>query len=154
MYQYLLVAHSFIRWLVVISLVIAVIRAGWGWRKERVFSAADNKLRHWTATIAHIQLMLGLGLYFLSPLTAYFMQYFKDAVHQREFRFFGMEHSLVMIVAVVLITVGSAKAKRAIGSQQQFKTMALWYGISFLLILSSIPWKFSPLVSRPYLRWF
>lgn len=154
MYYNLLALHSFVRWLVLVSLLLALFRGYKGWLSHSHFSKLDNTIRHTTATIAHIQLLLGLWLYSISPLIDYFLGNFKEAVHQREFRFFGMEHSSMMFVAIVLITIGSAKAKRQPTDNEKFKTMAIWYTIGLVVILSSIPWAFSPLTSRPYLRSF
>ncbi|WP_134091156.1 hypothetical protein [Olivibacter sp. XZL3] len=154
MYSTLLSLHSLTRWFVLASLLFALFRAYSGWLSKRHFSKSDNAVRHWTATIAHIQLILGLWLYFVSPIIDYFLHYFKDAVHQREIRFFGMEHSLMMLIAIVVISIGSAKAKRKETAIEKFKTMAIWFTIGLLIILSSIPWAFSPLTSRPYFRPF
>jgi hypothetical protein len=152
MYQTLLALHSLVRWLVLASLMFAMFRAYRGWLTNREFTGFDNSLRHWTATIAHMQLLLGLCLYFISPIIDYFLHNFKDAVHQREIRFFGMEHSLMMLIGIIIITIGSAKAKRKQTDFEKFKAMAIWFSIGFLTILSSIPWAFSPLTSRPYFR--
>lgn len=72
----------------------------------------------------------------------------------RQIRFFGMEHITMMMIAITLITIGSAKAKRKTTDEAKFKTMAIWFSIALLLILSSIPWSFSPLTSRPLFRSF
>lgn len=154
MYPTLLPLHSLVRWLVLASLIFAMFRSYRGWLTEREFTRLDNSVRHWTATIAHIQLILGLGLYFVSPITHYFLHNFRDAVHLREIRFFGMEHNLMMFIAIVLITIGSAKAKRQQTGPEKFKTMSIWFSIGFLVILSSVPWAFSPLTSRPNFRPF
>ena len=98
--------------------------------------------------------MLGLWLYFISPIIRYFLNNFKDAVHTREIRFFGMEHIIMMLTAMALITIGSAKAKRKQSDIEKHKTVAVWFTVGLLIILIAIPWKFSPLVSRPYLRSF
>ncbi|NRF37497.1 hypothetical protein HQN83_02155 [Pedobacter sp. LMG 31643] len=154
MYSTILALHSLVRWFVLVSLLFAIFRAFSGCFSSRKFSRLDNAIRHWTATIAHVQLIFGLVLYFISPIVNYFLHNFSDAVHRREIRFFGMEHSLMMMTAVVVITIGSAKAKRKQTDLEKFKTMALWYGIGLLIILSSIPWAFSPLTSRPSFRPF
>ena len=154
MYSTLLSLHSLFRWLVLVLLVFAIYTAYRGVVTKKAFSKFDNSVRHWTATIAHIQLLLGLSLYYISPVTHYFLNNFKDAVHQREVRFFGMEHSLMMITAVVIITIGSAKAKRKQTDNEKFRTIATWYTVGVIIILLSIPWTFSPLVSRPYFRSF
>ena len=154
MYTLLLFLHSLIRWFVLLSLLFAIISSYTGWRRQRNFSAKDNAVRHWTATIVHIQFMLGIALYFISPIVRYFHNNFKEAVHLREIRFFGMEHSLMMLIAVSIISVGSAKAKCRLTDKEKFKTIAIWYFIGLLFILSSIPWSFSPLVNRPNFRGF
>ncbi|MDQ2751752.1 MAG: hypothetical protein M3R72_01880 [Bacteroidota bacterium] len=154
MYAKVLALHSFTRWLVVASLLIAMFLAYRGWLRRKSFTKFDNRIRHITATIAHIQLFLGVWLYFISPLISYFLHNYKIAVKERSIRFFGMEHSAMMLVAIVMITIGSASAKRKTTSEQKFKTMAIWFTIAFLLILINIPWKFSPMASRPYLRFF
>ena len=80
--------------------------------------------------------------------------YFKEAVHERQLRFFGMEHITMMLIAITVITVGSIRAKRKSTDHDKFKTMALWFSVGLLLILMSIPWGFPPLVDRPYFRGF
>lgn len=154
MYSTLLVLHSLIRWFVLASLLFAIFRAYKGWRSQKRFSKFDNSVRHWTATIAHIQLIIGLWLYFVSPIINYFLHNYNEAVHQREIRFFGMEHSLMMLIAMIVITIGSVKAKRKSTDTEKFKTMAIWFSVGLFIILTSIPWGFSPLVSRPYYRPF
>ncbi len=154
MYQTLLAFHSLFRWLVLASLLFAIYSGYKGWLADKPFTKFDNSVRHWTATIAHIQLIIGLWLYFISPVIDYFLHHYKDAVHEREIRFFGMEHNIMMIAAIVIITIGSAKAKRKSTDKEKFKTMAIWFTIGLLIILVSIPWKFSPLASRPYFRQF
>jgi len=154
MYNTVLSVHSLVRWLVVTSLVISLFRAYRGWLTNKVFTRLDNAMRHWTATICHIQLIFGLWLYFISPVITNFLNNFKEAVHQREVRFFGMEHSLMMLTGIVVITIGSAKAKRKPTDREKFRTMAIWFTVGTLIILSSVPWSFSPMTSRPDFRGF
>lgn len=154
MYATLLILHSLVRWLVLASLLFAIFRAYRGWLTKKRFSRFDNSVRHWTATVAHIQLLLGIVLYLISPIVDYFLHNFRDAVHQRDVRFFGMEHSLMMLLAIIVITIGSAKAKRKPTDIEKYKTMAVWFTIGLVIILTSIPWAFSPFTSRPNLRLF
>jgi len=154
MYAVLLALHSLVRWLVLISLLFAIYRAWHGWVTGRKFSRFDNVVRTVTASAAHTQLVLGIWLYIISPVVSVFLQHFKQMVHERQIRFFGMEHSTMMIIAIVVLTIGSAKAKRKTSDKEKFKTMAIWFTIALLIILFSIPWAFSPLVSRPWFRTF
>ncbi len=152
MYTTITFLHSFTRWLVLAGLLYTLYRAITGLLIYRKFTRTDNLARHWSATIAHIQLILGLWLYFISPVIDYFLHHYKEAAKQPEVRFFGMEHSVMMLSAIILITLGSAKAKRKEQDRDKFKTLAIWYSIALLIILIMIPWPFSPFASRPYLR--
>lgn len=152
MYTYLIVFHSLFRWLVLGSLLFAIYRAFKGLRSGSSFSKTDNAVRHWTATIAHIQLAIGITLYIKSPVVQYFLHHFDEASKQVELWFFGVIHFLMMFVAVVIITIGSAMAKRKKLPQEQYRTMLVWFTVGLLIILLAIPWPFSPLASRPLWR--
>jgi len=84
MYSTLLSIHSLFRWLVLASLIFALYRAYKDWLSNQPFTKLDNTIRHTTATIAHIQLILGVTLYFISPVVSYFLNNFTEAVHLRE----------------------------------------------------------------------
>ncbi|MCC8424635.1 hypothetical protein [Mucilaginibacter sp. UR6-11] len=154
MYTTLLALHSLIRWLVLVSLVFAILWAYRGWLLRKRYLKFDDTVRHVTATVAHVQLILGIWLYFISPIVTYFLHNFSIAVHERVMRFFGMEHITMMLIGITLITIGSVKAKRKSTDKDKFKTMAIWFTIALLVILSSVPWWFSPLISRPGFRPF
>lgn len=154
MYSNVLVLHSLFRWLVLISLCYAIFRAYKGYRSQSNFSHFDNKVRHWTATIAHIQLTIGMLLYIKSPVIQYYFSDFKTLVNNWNLTFFGLFHLILMISAVVLITIGSAKAKRKKIDSEKFSTMLTYFSIGLLIIFIAIPWPFSPLANRPLLRAF
>jgi hypothetical protein len=152
MYQTLPFYHNFMRWIVLASLLFAIYRAYKGYYSKAAFSKIDNAVRHWTATIAHVQLMIGMVLYFQSPIIKYFMANFKEAVKTFDLLFFGLIHSSLMLTAIVIITIGSAKAKRKPNDNEKFKTMLIWFSIALIIIFIAIPWPFSPLANRPYYR--
>jgi hypothetical protein len=152
MYPILIYCHSAIRWLLLAALGTAIYRAYRGYTSGYVFSKGDNALRHWAATIAHIQLVLGILLYTQSPVVKYFMQHRGEAGEVREATYFGIVHIALMLVAIVVITIGSALAKRQGTDKEQYRTMLLWYAIALLIIFIAIPWPFSPLAQRPYFR--
>lgn len=150
MYHILIVLHSYVRWIVLLSMIIAVYKAFSGFISDKVFTKSDNAVRHWTATFAHMQLMIGMILYFQSPVIKYFLQNAGSA--GAEYSFFGMIHSTLMLVAVIVITIGSAMAKRKETDKAKFKTMLLWYSLALVIIFVAIPWPFSPFANRPYIR--
>lgn len=152
MHQSLLAAHSLFRWAVLIALLFSIYKAWQGYRKLLPFSKTDNSLRHWTATITHIQLLLGIILYTQSPVAKAMAAEIKSGWSDPVF--FGLVHLSLMLTAVVFITIGSAKAKRAATDSNKFKIMLTFFSIGLCIILIAIPWPFSPLAQRPYLRHF
>lgn len=154
MYQILLPLHSLTRWLVLISLLFAIYRAYRGKFRKQDFSVFDNAIMLIAVKVLQIQFCIGIGLYLVSPIIRYFLNNFKTAVHLREIRFFGMEHITMMTIAVFVISIGSEKVSKSTDAQQKYRIMALWFTIGLVLILTSIPWSFSPLTSRPGFRPF
>lgn len=152
MYPILLVLHSLFRWMVVGSLVAAILRAWKGYRSNLPFKTLDNNIRHWTATIAHVQLVLGIILYTQSPLIKFFWKDTRAAGMYQDTFFFGVLHALGMLTVIVVITVGSSLAKRRVEDGARFKTMFLWFLAAFIIVLICIPWPFSPFSQRPLLR--
>lgn len=154
MYSTLLLTHSLFRWLVLISLLYAIYRAYQGKTKRLVFSKTDNSIRHWTATIAHIQFIVGINLYLKSPIVKYFFANVSEGIKHLDTFFFGALHIVLMLIAIIVLTVGSALAKRKSTDAEKFKTMLLWFSFALLIIFIAIPWPFSPLANRPLLRTF
>ena len=150
MYLTLLTLHSLVRWAVLAGLLLGLFRAYRGWLGRRPFTPFDNTVRHTSATVAHVQLTLGYTLYFISPLVASF--HLRDAEPEPGTLFFGFQHVVLMTLAIVLLTIGSALAKRRASDAAKFRTMALWFTAALLLIFVAIPWPFSPLANRPYFR--
>jgi len=154
MHQTLLILHSINRWLVLASLFYAIGTAWTGLRSGAAFSSRHNAVRHITATISHVQLLLGLSLYMISPVVKFNVAEAVGTAFVSEHMFFRVVHIAAMVAAVVMITIGSAKAKRATADRQKFGTMLVWFAIALLIILAAIPWPFSPLANRPYFRSF
>jgi len=154
MYSVLLPLHSAIRWLVLISLLITIGKSVLGFYKQSAFSKTDNRLRHWTATFSHIQLLIGMLLYTQSPFVTYFYDTYKSGNLNTEALFFGVIHIILMFIAILFISIGSSKAKRITSDKEKYKTILIWFVLGLLLIFLAIPWPFSPLASRPLLRPF
>lgn len=152
MYSTLLFCHSFLRWFVLGSLLYSIYIAYKGYASQLSFTRKDNLIRHWTATIAHIQLIFGILIYVQSPIVKYFWANFATAIQNIDAVFFGLIHILCMLISIVLITIGSALAKRKANDRDKFKTMLIWFCIALLIIFIAIPWPFSFLANRPYFR--
>ncbi|ANF52643.1 hypothetical protein A0O34_19940 [Chryseobacterium glaciei] len=152
MYQTLTFLHSTFRWLVLLSLISSLFIAYKGYFSNKNFSKIDDSIRHWTATIAHVQLILGITLYSQSPIVKYFWNNFSTAKESFDLLFFGLIHIFLMLFSIVLITIGSAVTKRKTTDKEKFKTMLIWYTIALIIIFIAIPWPFSPFANRPYFR--
>lgn len=154
MYSILLILHAIMRWLVVIGLIAAIGDAFHGYRTKRSFTTTDHVLRHWTTTFAHIQLVIGMVLYMKSPIVQFFWKNPSEAIQHFDRPFYGLIHSITMLIGIVVLTIGSALAKRKQTDHEQFKAMLLWFGIAFILFFLAIPWPFSFLAQRPFFRFF
>ncbi|MDA9128296.1 hypothetical protein N9J65_05480 [Flavobacteriaceae bacterium] len=141
MYPTIQMLHSLLAYAVLILLIVAVLNAVIGSIKQTDFSPRDFKLTLWALIATHTQVVLGLVLYFISPLgiksfSSNGAKVMKDAT----LRLFAVEHISVMIIAAVLLTIGYAKQKRTEDSATKFKRISTFYAIALLLILSRIPW--------------
>ena len=144
MYSTFLTLHSIFRWLVLISLLYAIITSIQGFLTKRHFSKKDATIRVVTGAISHTQLLIGFTLYFvLSPVTRHFMSSGSDGNHQ--IWFFGIYHIAMMFIAITVMTVGSSVSKRAKTDRAKFKNIMIYFSVALVLILLAIPW-FRPLL--------
>jgi hypothetical protein len=134
MYNFLLQAHSGFRYIVSVLLILAVIIAIAGWLGKSNYSEGNRKLNLFTLISAHIQLLLGLALYFVSP----FVQFNKNTMSDDTLRYWTVEHITMMIIAVVLITIGHSKSKKALSPVAKHKTIAIFYTIALIIIVLAI----------------
>ncbi|MES2386754.1 MAG: hypothetical protein V4543_02030 [Bacteroidota bacterium] len=140
------------RWLLLLSLLFSIYRAFSGWFGNKPFSKTDNASRHWTATFSHIQLSIGYLLWFQSPMVSFFRTHYEAAMKNPELEFFGEIHITLMTIAVIVLTIGSALAKRKETDKAKFRIMAIMFSLALLIIFIAIPWPFSPFAHRPYFR--
>lgn len=153
-YPIVLVVHNALRWLVLISLLTTLITSYWGWLRKRPYQPTDQTLRVVATSIAHTQLLAGFYLYAISPIIRYYWNFHPGFSEAPELTFFSLIHIGLMFTAIVIMTVGSSKAKRLPEARQKFRTTALYFTIGLTLILAAIPWPFSPLAARPWVRLF
>jgi hypothetical protein len=147
MYTVVLFLHSWVRWIVVISAAVAVVRAFYGWLGKQGWAKLDERLGLLFSTSLDVQMLLGLILYiFLSPITQAAFKNLGAAMSDATLRFFTLEHLLSMLVAVVLGHVGRALSKKATEPVAKHRMAAILFGLATLAILLAIPW------SRPLFR--
>jgi hypothetical protein len=145
MYNTVKIIHSYWAYFVLLVLIIASINAIMKSLRGKEYEAKDFRISLFTLIISHIQLLIGLLLYFVSPRLELFSELgmggvMKDAVH----RLYLVEHPLINIIAVALITIGYSKHKKKLTSKYKLKTIAIFYTIALVLFLSRIPWAVWP----------
>jgi len=134
--------HSYWAYVVLIILTIAFFNALLGFIKKRSYKDIDMRISRFTLIIMHFQLIFGFGVYFVSS-------YYKSAkeigmgaaMKDKTIRMFIVEHPIMMILAIVLVTVGFVKHKKQPISIERFKTLSIYYGIALLFVLSKLPWS-------------
>jgi NADH:ubiquinone oxidoreductase subunit 2 (subunit N) len=134
--------HSYWAYLAVLLLVLAFVNALIGLTKNKEFSDKDLRISLFTLIVVHIQLILGFIVYYVSPYYESMREIgmsatMKDAV----IRLYTVEHPLMMILAIVLITIGFSKHKKQTTDKGKFKTLTIFYGLGLLFVLSRIPWS-------------
>lgn len=137
MYNFIQKFHSGWAYLAILVLVIAVVNSFIGKSSSKDFTNKDRKIALFALIGTHIQLLVGLVLYFISPLGAAVFGEMKEA----SLRLTSLEHPLINIIAIVCITIGWSKHKKADTSEAKFKSIAIFYGLGLVLILSRIPWS-------------
>lgn len=129
-------AHSGLRWVAIILLLLAIVNAF----TAKTFEKKHKMINLFTMITLHTQLLLGLILLKISGKVSFMEGWMKE--EPGIFRFYGMEHLAGMLVAIILITLGYSKSKRGTTDAEKFKPIKLFYLIGFILILASIPWPF------------
>lgn len=152
MYLDLLSFHSFVRWILLISLLVALARFYRGYLADRDFSSADGRWRHFIQMMVLFQLSLGLILYFTAPSSTLFYTGLPETLHIGELRFFGLEHPITMLLAVASITVGSHLSRHKQSDHATWKSLSVWYTKGLALMSLAIPWGLFNTVGRPLLR--
>ncbi|MBD2752799.1 cytochrome B [Spirosoma validum] len=136
MYSGLVHAHSGLRWIALILLVAAVATAISRWQGRNSFTDGNRKLNLFTLISVHTQLIIGLLLLFISPKVNFGM------MSEKLYRFYSVEHTAGMLIAIILITIGYSRSKRASNDTTKHRLVSIFYGLGLLLILASIPWPF------------
>lgn len=134
MYEILFQAHSGLRFVVFFALVIAVVLAFAGWLGNRPYTKGNKSLNLITLISTHLQVVLGLVLYFYSP----FVQFGGATMKDGTLRYWTVEHVAMMLIAAVLITVGNAKSKRALNAIAKHRSVAIYFGLALLIIIVAI----------------
>lgn len=142
MYETVQFIHSYWAYLVLIVLIIAVVNSIVGYASNKEYGATNFRIALFALIASHIQLLIGIVLYFTTPYFRAFSEVGMGGVMKDStLRLYNVEHPLIMILAVVLITIGYSKHKAKLTSKPKFKLLAIFYTIALILMLSRIPWN-------------
>jgi NAD/NADP transhydrogenase beta subunit len=134
MYTGLFHTHSFLRYAVLILLVIVVVTSVMGWLNKKSYTETDNKLSLYLFIATHLQLLIGLILYTQSS----WVQFGKLAMKIKEVRYWTVEHITIMLIAIVLITMARITTKKMSSAEAKHKRMFIFNTIALALILTGI----------------
>lgn len=140
MYPALLHTHNLLRWVVLIAGLITLVQAFRGLDGSRPYAGTRKVGLIFTSGL-HLQLLLGLGLFVVSPFIQAAMADMKATMADRAVRFFVAEHPTLMVVAVVVATIGSIVAKNAANDAARHRKALVFTAVTLLLILAGIPWQ-------------
>ncbi len=133
--------HSYMAYVVLVILILAVFNAITGLAGNRMFTLQkDFRISLFALILSHIQLLLGLALFFFSTSGLKAIQAVGMGGLNAPARLLAVEHPFVNIIASVLITIGWSRHKKFMEGKKKFRSIAVFYGLGLLLILSRIPW--------------
>ena len=141
-YTTILIVHSWLRWAVLAAGLVAALRGG---------SDRSDTGGKWFTILLDVQFLLGLLLYFvLSPITGAALEDFGAAMRVAPLRFFAVEHTFGMVLAITLAHIGRGRVRKT-APEKRGRTALIFYGLAMVIILASIPWPGMP-AGRPLFR--
>ncbi|HEY4283937.1 MAG TPA: hypothetical protein VGM62_12800 [Chthoniobacterales bacterium] len=146
-YPNLLALHNALRWIVLVAAIVAFAVAVSGWSGTKPVTPLLKRCGSLFVAAMDVQFLIGLILYFgVSPLIKMAFENMSVTMKDHELRFFTVEHTTYMLLAVILAHVGAIRSRKAKTDRAKYRGAAVFYGLSLLLILAGIPWW------RPLLR--
>lgn len=130
--------HSFWAYLALALLIFAIGYSIYGFVTKKPFTKQSKMIVMTALMVTHIQMLLGFVLYFISPFGV--KNFSGEAMKDSTARLLMLEHPLMMMIGIVLITVGYSQAKRITVDNIKFKKISIFYTLGIVLIFARIPW--------------
>ncbi len=141
MYEIIFTIHTYVAYVVLAILLLVFVNAAQGWFGNKTFTLEkDYRIGLFGLIFAHIQLLIGLILYFVSAKGLNTVQELGMGDMGPAARLLAVEHPFVNILAVILITVGWSRHKKFLEAKKKFKSITIFYGLGLLFIVSRLPW--------------
>jgi len=151
--QLLLTLHNLTRWALIIMAVIVLFQALQGWLNKKTYTDKNKKLAAIYSGFFDLQILLGVILFFSQGWSSALMNGGSEVMSTATVRFFAVEHWMLMLLAVIIMHIGSSKVKKSETDLKKFRLTFIWFGVSLLLVLAAIPWP-GMAAARPLLRIF
>lgn len=146
MYDFLKTTHSIIRYIVLLGGIGAIVT---------ILMAARQRVKLFSTIFlasSHLQLVIGLLLYFIySPWFDMLKESPKEVMKSSQYRFFAVEHIAMMVIAIILVTIGHSKLKKALANNTKLSTPLILFVVALLVMLASIPWPFREALGRGWM---
>jgi len=126
--------HSIFRYVVFVFVLLAIIQSLMGWLGKSPYTSFNRKVNLFALISAHTQLLIGIVLYCVSPL----VQFNADTMKNPITRYFTVEHWVMMIIAIVLITIGHSKSKKLVLPEAKHRIIFIFYTIAVLIIIGAL----------------
>ena len=140
MYETIQFIHSYWAYLVLFILLIASFNAIIGFAANKEYSPTNFRIALFTLIVSHIQFLIGIVLYLTPENLARFDGGMGEVMSTSSLRLYLVEHPLMMLIAIALITIGYSQHKKKLTSGPKFKKLAIFYGLALVVMLSRIPW--------------
>jgi len=129
--------HSLLRWFVLIAVLVSIVKSFQGMQNKSNYTSSDNRWSLLTLIGFHLQLVIGLVLYFVQ---GWHLQL--GEMSNKIIRFYSLEHLVAMLLAIALVTIGRVRAKKASSDLVKFKRQFWFFLIAFIIVMANIPWPF------------
>ena len=146
MYSAILIVHSYLRYAVLLLVLLVVLRYVAGLLSSRAWNDGDEGIGRWMIRVWDLQFLLGLVLYFLSPIVQFGFANFGEAMGDAQVRQFLIEHPLLNVLAIGALHVGWIRAGKAADDRGRMVRALVFIAIAVVLVLLSIPWSGRPLL--------
>ena len=131
--------HSFLAYLFLVSSFVSVVYSVANYKKNE-YSSTQFSLAKLAFIAGHIQFLVGLVLWYLNWSSKLFSNT-AEVMKNSDLRLLAMEHPIINIIAIAIVTIGYIKVKKATSALEKNKFNLWFYLVALVLILSRIPWQ-------------
>jgi hypothetical protein len=134
-------AHSGLRWIVFFLLIYTVLNSIKKIITNEKYTKSDSVIASFMMISAHTQLLLGFILYFISDKVVFSI----NSMRSPMLRFFLVEHILGMLIAIMFITIGVIRVKKAKLDKSKHARSFVFFLLALIIVIFSIPWPWNKL---------